>query len=365
MKEKDTITNLQFIFLCMTAIGLHNHVIMITPLIQTAGRDSWISAVVAAALTIIWGFLLFYIIKTTNQEHLYTWLKKRIGKPFAVALGGIIYLYFIFLGMITLRETITWTKITYLQNTPSWSLTILIITLCVLAACTSLRTISIANIFILAFVVVFGFFVAFANIKVKDYSLLKPLLEHGFEPVVKGMVYPGSGFAEIILLIFLQHKFAEQARYRNIVLLVIVLFFLTVGPLIGGIIEFGPKEAANQRFTAFEEWGLVSIGRYVEHLDFLSIYQWLSGAFIRITLMFVTAIEIFRFKTKKLKVIVLLVIAGLTTIVSLIPVRDDLHYQLLKSVFMPLSLYFYLTISIIISLIIFFVKRKEKRRKSV
>ena len=47
-----------------------------------------------------------------------------------------------------------------------------------------------------------------------------------------------------------------------------ILVGLTLGPLIGAITEFGPNEATKQRYPAYEEWGLVTIGRYIEHLDF-------------------------------------------------------------------------------------------------
>ena len=64
-----------------------------------------------------------------------------------------------------------------------------------------------------------------------------------------------------------------------------ILMGLTMGPTIGAITEFGPIEAAKQRYPAYEEWGLGSIGRFIEHFDFLSIYQWLTGAFIRVGLL--------------------------------------------------------------------------------
>src|SRR5699024_740596 len=41
MKNNETITILQIIFLLITAIGLKNHVIVIPPLFKEAGRDAW------------------------------------------------------------------------------------------------------------------------------------------------------------------------------------------------------------------------------------------------------------------------------------------------------------------------------------
>ncbi|XRD23741.1 hypothetical protein AABM34_14730 [Lysinibacillus fusiformis] len=49
------------------------------------------------------------------------------------------------------------------------------------------------------------------------------------------------------------------------------------------LLNSSTSEASKQRYPAYEEWGLVTIGRYIEHLDFFSIYQWLTGTFIRVS----------------------------------------------------------------------------------
>ncbi len=365
MKQKGPITIVQMILLIMTAIGLHNHVVVISPLIQEAGRDAWLSVIASTALALIWAFLLLFIHRGMNQQNPYRWLKKNVGKPFAVFAGILIYLYFIYLGTVTLKETMTWTKITYLQETPQLILTLVLVSLCIAAALMNIRTIAIANLFILAFVLVFGFFVAFINIKYKDYSLLAPILEHGFEPVAKGMIFPATGLGELVLVIALQHKLAGIVRYRHIAITMLLLAGLTLGPLIGGIVEFGPDEAGNQRFTAFEEWGLASLGKYIEHLDFLSIYQWLAGAFIRITLMFYSAMEIFGLKKMSAKLFTLFVLAGLSITFTMIPIADEAYYQLLKSVLMPASLLFCLMFSFVFAGIIAVLKLKKRKERKL
>ena len=78
--------------------------------------------------------------------------------------------------------------------------------------------------------------------------------------------------------------------------------FLTLGPFIGAITEFGHEEAAKQRYPAYEEWGLVTIGRYFEHVDFLSIYQWLSGTFIRIGFLLFIVIDLLNMNGKRKKI---------------------------------------------------------------
>ena len=81
-----------------------------------------------------------------------------------------------------------------------------------------------------------------------------------------------------------------------------LLLGLTIGPLMGALTEFGPIEAATQRYPAFEEWRLAKIGRYFEHVDFLSIYQWLTGAFVRIGFLLFVTIELLGLAQQKKRI---------------------------------------------------------------
>src|SRR5690606_33821423 len=149
---------------------------------------------------------------------------------------------------------------------------------------TDIQTIIILNAIVLFGVNVLGFFVAFTNIAVKEYELLLPLFVHGVQPGVRGMVYRASGCIGILILIlFLRHRRDCRPRYVHFFIILFILTVLTLGPLIGAITEFGPDEAAKQRYPAYEEWGLVTLGRFIEHLDFLSIYQGLTGALVRVS----------------------------------------------------------------------------------
>jgi spore germination protein KB len=64
---------------------------------------------------------------------------------------------------------------------------------------------------IAVFVIIFGILVAIATAPHKDYSLLKPIMENGITPVLKGMIYAGAGYVEIFMILFMQHHL--QARF--------------------------------------------------------------------------------------------------------------------------------------------------------
>ena len=224
---------------------------------------------------------------------------------------------------------------------------------------------SIVNTFVLAFVIVFGFFVAFANIQFKDYSLLRPVLEHGFNPIFKGMMYPMSGFIEVISLLFLQQKIHDKLSFKAIAINLIILFWLTVGPLIGAIIEFGPIEATRLRFPAYEEWGLVTIGRFIEHVDFLVIYQWITGAFIRVAFLLFLSIEVLAIKDKRKKMGILIFYSLVVITLNLIPISDITTHRLIRDYSMPINFWFFLVLSILLTLFVFFKNRTKRRHAYV
>lgn len=361
MDNSNKITLFQMTLIIMTAVGLKNHVIVIPALLISGGRDSWIGVLVVAIFTLIWAFLLLYIYKGLNGQHINNWLKENVGKAFSIAFRGIIGFYLVIMVCVTLRETITWTNVSYLWRTPPLALTLLFLVPCLLAALTSLRTIAIANFFLLALVVVLGHFVATANIQFKNYSLLLPMFEDGVRPIIKSLVYQASGMVELIVLILYQHQYHTKLRYRHFIINTIILTLLTLGPLTGAIIEFGPEEAALQRYPAYEEWALVRVGKYIEHVDYLSIYQWLSGAFIRVTILLYTIRILLNKKSKKVNVWVLLVASFIITIAVIIPVDDKYFFYFLNNIALPATFYFFFTISLVLGLFVFLNNRRRKK----
>ncbi|WP_301110079.1 endospore germination permease [Sporosarcina sp.] len=302
MKQTGSISILHVIFLSMTVIGLKNHVTIIPSLLEDAGRDGWISILLAAVMVFPLIFLFIYIHRVTNRQHIGDWLASAIGTVPAVSVRYITAFYLLIMAAFTLAEALHWITATFLPNTPLVPMLLIYCILCILLVTTDLQTIVMVNALVLSFVVVLGFFVAITNIQVKNYEMLRPFLEHGFQPVLLSAAYPASGFLELMLLLFLQHQVKDRIRWYHFAIMLFILVGLTTGPLIGAITEFGPEEARQQRYPAYEEWGLVAIGRFFNHVDFLSIYQWLTGAFIRIGLLLYIAVDLLKWTGDKKRI---------------------------------------------------------------
>ncbi|WP_231571356.1 GerAB/ArcD/ProY family transporter [Gordoniibacillus kamchatkensis] len=330
------ISLLQGYMLILMAIGILNHVIIIPLLLTASQRDAWISVLAVLAVSPVWIACLSYILKNMNGTPVKTWLYRHFGKLPATGMLVFFTIYMFVMGAISLKDTITWTIASYLPQTPALALVLAGVGCNLLAAYAGLRVIAIVTGILLPVVIVLGDFVMTANYKYKDYSLLFPVFEFGWEPVWKGALYAAGGLLEIICILFYQEHLSKRPRFGTLMLVNVLLAGLILGPLMGAIAVFGPAEAANQRYPAYEQWRLVQLGQYISHLDFFSIYQWLSGTFVRVSLALFLMVDIWK-PGKRLPWLILY--GALMIVVVVLPVSDARFLDFLGSVFFPASVY--------------------------
>lgn len=345
------ISALHIILISLTSIGLKNHVMVISPILEVAKRDGWMSVLLAGIFLFPWILWIIYIQRKSELKPMKLWLTEKIGKAGANIILYSFVVFCFFLAAFTLIETILWMSSTFLENTPIPFLLIVYIVVCFLLVSTNIQTIVSVNTIILFFVIVFGIYVAITNIQVKNHELLFPLLEHGFRPVVNAMIYPASGFIELYLLLFLQHYLKKPLKWYHLGIILFCFIGLTMGPLIGAIVEFGPEEAAKQNFPAYEEWTLVSIGRFIEHMDFLSVYQWLSGTFIRVGIILFIVCDILNFTGQPKKIWLYLMPPFLILNFALVLVQDENFLIWSKYYFLDITFIFIFLLSIVLILI--------------
>ncbi|MGG4444427.1 GerAB/ArcD/ProY family transporter [Brevibacillus fortis] len=352
----------QAIMVMMLTIGITNHVTVIPLLLSKAGRDSWLSVLLAGIPFSFWAYLLFVIHRNLNQQSLYEWLTKRSGKIVTNLLLVPIMICLYMMALTNLIDTQTWTTVNYLPRTPEWVTAFALMGLCVLASIGGMTSVGITAGILLPVVVMLGFFVAFGNIPKKDYSLLLPLFQNGFRPLLHGMLYVGGGFTELFLLLLLQHHVRKPFRLVHFLFMLGITLLLTLSPLTGAIAEFGPVESARQRFPAFEQWRLLTIGKDIENMEFFSIFQWLAGSFIRITICLLLLGDLLTFRTRKQRKFMMMFLGGSMIAFTSLPFSDMQFVSFLTHIYYPL----YLVIMVVITLALILVTlRKPSRQEGI
>jgi spore germination protein (amino acid permease) len=210
-----------------------------------------------------------------------------------------------------------------------------------------LPVIAVVSGILLPIVVGLGIFVSLFNAPMKDYSLLRPVLERGFDPVMDGMIFTGAGFIELIVIMLLQHRLEKRVKIWQLLVYGVFSTMISMGPLMAAVTEFGPAEAMHQMISPYEQWRLVQIGKYIEHLDFLSIFQWLSGACIRISLSVFLLAEMIPEGRKKLRNGLILAIMLSYALISLFPFNEYSVYLWMSRYYMPISLAVLLPLSLL------------------
>ncbi|MFC5467572.1 endospore germination permease [Cohnella suwonensis] len=332
----------QSMFLLILAVGITNHVLIVPLMLNASHRDSWISALYAIPPLVLWTSLIYFIMKTTKQQSLFEWFKARYHPAIAWIVVMPLLILTLMICFVTLRDTSAWTKTTYLPKTPLPLTASLFMLFAFYAAHKGLRTITIAAGILLPGVIAFGLFVMTVNFQFKDYTYLFPVFTQGQKPVMKGMVYALGGLVEFVLLLGFQQHLSKPFRYSSLLLLTLGVTGLVFGPIIASIAIFGPYEASDQRYPAFEQWRMVLIGKFISHLDFLSIYQWLSGSLIRISLSLFLFFDLLRLKAGNKRTALMIGLSVLlVAFVSQHRLSDENFFYFLQAYFPWETAFFY------------------------
>ncbi|MFC5446931.1 GerAB/ArcD/ProY family transporter [Paenibacillus aestuarii] len=338
MQVTKKISALQLYFIFLLSIGITNHVLLIPVLLQASKRDSWIGTVAALVPILLLACLLYAVIRKTAPHSIIHWLNQRYGRlvtmPVVVIVAGISLLN----AIITLKDVIIWTNVSYLPRTPQAIINLLFVIFCFFSVRAGLRAIAISSGILLPAVVLLGYFVMGANFQFKDYSLLTPLFTHGYGPTLHALLLTCGASSELVYLLFFQHHLSTPMRLSSLLIIAVCLVGLSLGPLMGAIAIFGPFEAANLRYPAFEQWRMVSLGKYISHLDFLSIYQWISGAFIRISILLYLFLDMIGAAKPRSRTVVLAMVCVLLIGLGFYPIEDAWLLEQIQTWYYPLLL---------------------------
>lgn len=353
---RHSITFLQACFIVILSTGLMNHVTIIPVLLREAHKDGWVSVLIALVLTLCWIPLLLFTVRAKPDRPLplFTWFYS-LGGSFAAWLVTILMTaYLLFSAFVTLEDTVTWTKISYLPTTPTVVIAGVLILLSLFSALIGIHSIAICAGILFPVVIILGYVVMSANFQYKDYSLMFPMFEHGFTPIINGLILIGAGMAELLLIIFLLPHMSNKPGFWGMSTLAIILAGLTIGPYLGSIANFGIENASYMRYPAFEQWRIVTAGKYIEHLDFLSIYQWISGSFIRISLALFLIIDTIPHRGNHTRVGIGVLVAALLCF-AVVAYRDDIQFvNLLRNIYFPSVTYVLVFLSVIFAFLTYY-----------
>lgn len=352
-------SRLQLIFVLLLYIGISHHVLIMPHLLATGKRDAWVCAIIAYCFLLFWGFLLFLIMKKNQQrQKLYDWMKSRAGVSVSRMVITVFVFYVFIISAISFRDLIQTVNIYFLPLTSSFVVMLPFLLICVWSALSGMKSIVSVSAVLLPLVWLLGIFVAYFTMEEKDYSYIFPVLVDGYSPLLRGTVIILGGSADFLVLLLLQHHMKQSFTFFNIFILITILTGLILGPTMGSLSSFGPSIAADMRFPAFEQWRLVTLGEYISHVDFLAVFQLLSGAIIRISLGLYLLSDTVPLHAKLSKRKVLLIFSFVLAVITVVPLSDMWVQTMIGKYFYPAALIGAFFISLVLLVISYLPIRK-------
>ncbi|MDV2886598.1 endospore germination permease [Alkalihalophilus pseudofirmus] len=349
-------------FIVFLSIGLFAHVQVIPALLSVSHRDSWISILLTIFLWLVWAFVIYKILRLLYKKDIPVFLKKQSKSPgwyYVITLPFATYLFF---GVIiTIKDIAYWSQLTYAPNLSIWIINGLLLLFCFFCVRSGFNTIGNVSLLILPLVAFLGFFVATANIPKKHYELLLPLFENGLIPTFQGLTYTSLPIMEFFILFFIHSHFKKNFSYKSILVIGLLIIGLMLGPTVGTIVEFGPEYSSLFRYPAYEQWRILTIGKYFSNVDFFATFQWLSGGIVRISLFLFVLLNIFKNDKRKTSKNVY-VLFLLTYLISILPIDPYLFYDWIFTYYFPIALFVLVIHTLFLLIILYKMDRKTKER---
>ncbi|WP_461207058.1 GerAB/ArcD/ProY family transporter [Clostridium sp. DL1XJH146] len=293
MKNKEYISPLQFYFF-ITGFILGSAIIMSTAL-DVAGRDIWISHLIAMMGSILVLLMMFFIVEKNPDKEIHQIFEKLFGKIASRFILIIYFIYVLLLGGLVIDNVSEFMTLMVMQHTDEWIyiLTITVITCYILSKGLEVMSRCIEVVSITSFIIYI--IVILLLLTDMDFGALLPAFSKGKGAIFKAaFIMSGYPYNEIVTLFFILPNIRIKDQQKalkfgiwGIVTATIILIILDL--LMVGIM--GDKEAARNLFATFEITKMIHIGESIERLELVVLWIWFFSAYIKISCIFYALVK--------------------------------------------------------------------------
>ncbi|MFC4807993.1 GerAB/ArcD/ProY family transporter [Paenibacillus sp. GCM10023250] len=267
----------------------------ISPAIETARQDAWISMLLAGLIGVVLTFLAVRVSMLHPGQTLVKYSQKLLGKWFGRAIVLPYFAAWYMLSIDVLRSFADFIHLILLDQTPVWLIELLMVALMAYITFTGGIT-SIGRFCEIAgpltvITMFFTFVLSKGNV---DWSQLAPVFNDiSWKQVAKASAAPGSFFGETFMLlsvIAFMHK-PEKAMSRSMIGLLVTILGVFAATLMV-LLVMGPNLSAEFRFPYFMIVRSINILNFIQNVDIFVIYVWVFGVFAKLSLyLFLTSYE--------------------------------------------------------------------------
>jgi spore germination protein KB len=274
------ISGTQLVWLIVTTEIVAMIGLRISPAIQLAKQDAWLSMLIGGmiglALTYLFVHLSSFHPNQTLVQFSQTLLGKRLGRLVVVPY---LFAWYIVAGVL-LRSFADFVHLILLNRTPVWIILLLLIGLMTYLTCSSGITGIGRFCELVGPIIIVTLILSFTlNVKNIEWHHLLPLYhDSGWLNILKGSLAPAiwfaGPFALLVTVPFLQNP--QKAFVTTFLGVGIIVFMVFTATLIV-IMVFGPNLAAKWRFSYFMSVRTIDILKFIQNADIFILFVWVFG----------------------------------------------------------------------------------------
>lgn len=365
----NTINRFQLFVLVFTFI-IGNTILNAPSLIVSlAKQDAWISGILAMIIGI--GLVLLYNLlaeifpNKTIVEYVEILLGEKIGKLVSLLL----VFYFLILASLMIRQLGDFILVYILPETPVIYIFLSFIFIIVMGTYLGIVTLARTGEIFFPFLLVLLIFLFLMLFEEKDISNLKPVLEGGISPVIKGtFAFISIPYLQLVvfLMIFPNVVKGTKSIKKPVLLGVISAGFFLIVSILHSLLIIGPILSEYKQYPIYFLTQKIHIGDIIQRIEVLLAIIWIITIFLKTSIFLYASqlgiSQIFSIKDRKLIVISLGFM--LFTLSHIITPNIVFFDDFFKYAFPPFSLTFGLILPLILVLISKFKKFNAKTERN-
>lgn len=348
--EKVRISAIQALMLGIASITVTGHLLFIPVVLAHAGRDGWLSLLVALGPALLIGYTIAALTKRFPGRTLVEYTEEILGKWIGKVVSLLFISYFFHDSTIALRGFGEFYTSAITPRTPIVVYFSAIMIMAIYAVRSGLEVLARTNQIFLVTMIPVGLLASILTQKDKDYANFLPILEYGPEPMLMGAFSLVSLFSTFTALgMVLPYASDGKKLKRSTVITMAILIVMFIGPMTGPTAIFGAERSVGLNFPTFQILRDMKVGE-LQRLDLLGIFLWSMGSFSKISVfLYVTALGLaqwFRLSDYRVLTIplgALMIIVSLLNSESLIEIFSFLkntypYYSLFVGAILPMVL---------------------------
>lgn len=289
--EKGKISALQMALLLYPTIIATAILSMPSLIARSAGRDMWMSPIIASIAGFLAVFLAVSLHKMYKGKTIIQISEAVVGKIPGKVLGFLFVFFYLDTSGMIVRSYSEFIVTSFLFKTPQVVVISSMVLLCALSVYAGLEVTARAGqllfpLFVLP--IIFSSFFLASDFQPKN---MLPMLENGLLPPLKGALPPIGWFTEFFLIAFLLpflSNVKKGMKYGVLVVLGVMISLVVVNLIVLFILGDA---------TANKIYPLMNVGRYAsfagffENMEAVIMAVWIAGAFVKISVFYyVTAL---------------------------------------------------------------------------